>query len=187
MMESEIIQSNDEKPQIPPLSSPAEGMNGHSSSSIPSTLSPSHLTSSDPTIPPSHGTYAEISSNKRYIRFSDLISQDGNIKFSFKAFDTKNGTEIVWQKIILSDLSEMEQNKILESANYLRAVRHQHILVYFDIWMTDKPKTLNLITSYLDTLKQFVNKIGSLRWRIIKKWCKQILQYVYFTFCFDFQ
>jgi hypothetical protein len=146
-----------------PLSIPSQ--NGH-------TPSPTSSSSSEPPPP----NYSEISSNQRYIRFNELISQDGTIKYSFKAFDTKNGTEIVWQKIILSDLSEDEQRNITESANCLRAVRHQHILMYFDIWQTDKPKTLNLITSYLDTLRQFVNKVGPLRWRIIKKWCKQILQ-----------
>lgn len=179
MMENGSLPSDNEKSLSVATLTPTtsiEGINGHSSSSIQYALSSAHIYTSDVTLPTSHGTYAEISSNQRYIRFPDLISQDGNIKFSFKAFDTKNGTEIVWQKIILSDLSDTEQRKILASANYLRAVRHQHILVYFDIWITDKPQTLNLITSYLDTLKQFVNKIGSLRWRIIKKWCKQILQ-----------
>jgi hypothetical protein len=170
---------NDPSPQslplidksLPPVPPPLPTQNGRPSSppSCASSLSSEPLPS-----PPNN--YSEISSNQRYIRFNDLISQDGTIKYSFKAFDTKNGTEIVWQKIILSDLSEDEQRNITESANCLRAVRHQHILMYFDIWLTDKPKTLNLITSYLDTLKQFVNKIGPLRWRIIKKWCKQILQ-----------
>jgi WNK lysine deficient protein kinase len=142
---------------------------------LPSPSASSSSSFSDPLSNPNN--YSEISSNQRYIRSNELISQDGNIKYSFKAFDTQNGTEIVWQKVILSSLSEDEQRKITESANYLRAVRNQHILVYLDIWLTEhEPKTLNLITSYLDTLKQFIGKIGSLRWRIIKKWCKQILQ-----------
>ena len=102
----------------------------------------------------SHPTYAEISPNKRYIRFEELISQTGNIKFSFKAFDTRNGTEVVWQKICMSDLSETEQERISRSANYLKEVQNKHIMEYLAIWLTEEPRTLNLITTYLDSLKQ---------------------------------
>ena len=98
--------------------------------------------------------YSEISPNKRYIRFEELISQTGNIKFSFKAFDTRNGTEVVWQKINMSDLSESDQERISRSANYLKEVQHKHIMEYLAIWLIEEPRTLNLITTYLDSLKQ---------------------------------
>jgi serine/threonine protein kinase len=102
----------------------------------------------------SNQKYVEISPNKRYIRFEELISQTGNIKFSYKAFDTRNGTEVIWQKICMSDLSESEQERISRSANYLKEVQHQHIMEYLSIWLTEEPRTLNLITTYLDSLKQ---------------------------------
>lgn len=98
--------------------------------------------------------FKEISSNKKYIRFDEILSSEGSIKYSFKAFDTNNGIEIVWQKIILSNLSPLVQQKISRSANYLKEVRHQNILEYLDIWLIETPLTLNLITRYLDSLKQ---------------------------------
>mmetsp|Transcript_149 Transcript_149/g.263 ORF Transcript_149/g.263 Transcript_149/m.263 type:complete len:1094 (+) Transcript_149:111-3392(+) len=129
--------------------------------------------------------YSEISPNKRYIRFEELISQTGNIKFSFKAFDTRNGTEVVWQKINMSDLSESDQERISRSANYLKEVQHKHIMEYLAIWLIEEPRTLNLITTYLDSLKQFIGKVKTLRWRIVKKWCRHILRGLHYLHTSD--
>ena len=67
--------------------------------------------------------YSEISPNKRYIRFEEMYSQTASIKASFRGFDTKNGIEVVWQKIYLSDLKEAEQEPIMRSLNYLKEIQ----------------------------------------------------------------
>ena len=35
---------------------------------------------------------------------------------------------------------------------------------------------MNIITTHLDTLEDFIGKVKTLRWRIVKKWAKQILR-----------
>ena len=119
--------------------------------------------------------YSEVSPNKRYIRFNERYSNTANIKASYRGFDTKNGIEVVWQKIYLSALGEAEQEPIMRSLIYLKDIQQKHIVEYLSIWMTEEPRTVNLITTYLDPLEKFVAKVKTLRWRIIKKWCKQLL------------
>ena len=43
-------------------------------------------------------------------------------------------------------------------------------------WFGKETRTLNIITTHLDTLQDFIGKVKTLRWRIIKKWAKQILR-----------
>ena len=119
--------------------------------------------------------YSEISPNKRYIRFNERYSSTANVKASYRGFDTKNGIEVVWQKIYLSNLGETEQEPIMRSLNYLKDIQQKHIVEYLSLWMTEEPRTVNLITTYLDPLEIFVAKVKTLRWRIVKKWCKQLL------------
>jgi len=119
--------------------------------------------------------YSEISPTKRYIRFNERLSNTANIKASYRGFDTKNGIEVVWQKIYLSDLGEAEQEPIMRSLNYVKDVHQVHIVDYLSVWVTEAPRTVNLITTYLDPLEKFIAKVKTLRWRIIKKWCKQLL------------
>ena len=62
----------------------------------------------------------EISPNKRYIRFGDIVAQTINgIQSSFKAFDTKNGIEVAWHHINLNALQESEQSRVTQVHNYL--------------------------------------------------------------------
>ena len=57
----------------------------------------------------------EISPNKRYIRFGDIVAQTINgIQSSFKAFDTKNGIEVAWHHINLNALQESEQSRVTQ-------------------------------------------------------------------------
>ena len=48
---------------------------------------------------------------------------------------------------------------------------------YMSCWSNEEQNSLNIITTYLDSLKEFsLKKCSRLRWRIVKKWCKQILR-----------
>jgi hypothetical protein len=67
---------------------------------------------------------AEISPNKRYIRFDELVSKtmDG-IKLSYKAFDTKNGIEVEWNYINLNALKESEQSRVTQASRRFDALK----------------------------------------------------------------
>ena len=99
--------------------------------------------------------YAEISPNDRYIRFEEIISQAGKVKATYKAFDTRNGIEVAWTKINLSDVSKPEQERMTRSANYLLEIQHKYIIEWLATWTLEEPKTLNIITVKLESLKEY--------------------------------
>lgn len=118
----------------------------------------------------------EISPNERYVRFAEVISYTENIKVSYRAFDTRNGIEVAWHAIDLSGLGDEEQEEIARSANSLRGLESEYIAQYLSVWMDDEPRRLIIITALLESLKEFIDKVRILRWRIVKKWCRQILR-----------
>lgn len=121
--------------------------------------------------------YADISPNKRYLRWNEVILQSqSNVQSSYKAFDTKNGIEVVWHSINLNSLSETEQNRIVHCVNIVKKIQNKYVIEYQSSWFTTETRTLHIITSQLERLDEFIVKVKTLRWRIIKKWAKQILR-----------
>ncbi len=117
-----------------------------------------------------------MSPNKRYIRWNDLISSSSNNgQFSYNAFDTKNGIEVVWHTINLNVMDESQQSKLVHCVNIVKNIQHKYIIEYQSIWFNDVQRTLNIVTAHLEPLKEFIGKVMTLRWRIVKKWSVQIL------------
>jgi WNK lysine deficient protein kinase len=120
----------------------------------------------------------EISPNKRYIRFGETLSRTthSNIQSSYKAFDTKNGIEVAWHIINLNSLNESEQSRVIHSVHTAKDIQNKYITEFLSHWFDKTTHSLNIITSDLSTLKEFIDTVLiTLRWRIVKKWCKQIL------------
>ena len=117
----------------------------------------------------------EISPNKRYVRFAEVIRFTDDIKVSYRGFDTRNGIEVAWHAIDLGGLKEEEQEAVARSASSLRELDNEYIAQYLSVWMDDEPRRLIIITTLLESLKEFIGKVRILRWRIVKKWCKQLL------------
>lgn len=96
----------------------------------------------------------EVSPNQRYIRFGEIISQTGNIKCSFKAFDTRNGIEVAWHVINLSGLDDMEQEEVARSAAFLKDIHNKFIAEYLSIWVDAQSRRLHIITTLLESLRE---------------------------------
>jgi WNK lysine deficient protein kinase len=58
----------------------------------------------------------------------------------------------------------------------VKKIQNKYIIEYLACWFGKETRTLNIITTHLDTLQDFISKVKTLRWRIIKKWSKQILR-----------
>ena len=120
---------------------------------------------------------AEISPNKRYIRFEELLSQENShrIQQSFKAFDTKNGIEVAWHIINLNSLKDSEQSQVIQCVQTVNNIQSKYITEFLGYWVDKTSRTLNIITTAYAKLGEFITgKVITLRWRIVKKWCKQI-------------
>jgi hypothetical protein len=103
--------------------------------------------------------YVEISPNKQYIRFEEIISKTKTIKTSYKAFDTLKGIEVSWHTINLIGLSDEEQIRIIESCNYLKDLQCKNVMEYLHSWTVPETKIMNIITTRLDSLREYVISI----------------------------
>jgi hypothetical protein len=96
----------------------------------------------------------EVSPNQRYIRFGEIIGHTGNIKCSFKAFDTRNGIEVAWHVINLSGLDDLEQEEVARSAAFLKDIRNKFVAEYLSIWVDAESRRLHIITTLLESLRE---------------------------------
>ena len=124
---------------------------------------------------------SDFSPNRRYLRWSEQISDSnsnnqGQVKLSYKAFDTKNGIEVVWHTIQLDLLDESQQIRVTQTVNIAKNIQNKNIIEYQSVWLNHDTRIFNIITTRLVTLKEFVGKVVTLRWKIVKKWSKQILR-----------
>lgn len=118
----------------------------------------------------------EKSPNERYIRSNDIISETpGATLISYKAFDSNNGVEIAWHKINLASLEVSEQERLTYCIDVIKLLESEVLIRYLDIWYSDDNTVINIITTNLELLSEFVSKVKTLRWRIVKKWCRQFL------------
>jgi WNK lysine deficient protein kinase len=136
----------------------------------------------------------EMSENHRYIRFHDIIRITFNgLLTSYKAFDTTDGVEIGWHKILIpADISEIEKQKFDDFMQHLGELGSskdcfvENLSYWFSPVQTIdaneksadievKHCYLNIITTNYETIREFIGKVKTLRWKIVKKWCRQLL------------
>jgi WNK lysine deficient protein kinase len=152
------------------------------------------------------GNEAIVEIRDQYIRFGEVIRRSFNsLLTSYKAFDTTNGVEIAWHKISFEEMKEHEKTKFIHFIHNLNEIAQREYFVdNLSYWFSDstqtidtssipgllsnaeiddkhhrsKPSTIyfNIITSNLETIREFIGKVKTLRWKIVKKWCRQILQ-----------
>ena len=63
-----------------------------------------------------------------------------------------------------------------QCVNVVKKIQNKYISEYMSCWFGKETRTMNIITTHLDTLEDFIGKVKTLRWRIVKKWAKQILR-----------
>ena len=75
-------------------------------------------------------------------------------------------------------VSESEKRAIAQEVELLKNVQHKHILAFIDCFELESPsKPIVFITEYMSsgTLKQYINKAKRVKRKVIKKWCRQML------------
>jgi len=66
--------------------------------------------------------------------------------------------------------------RVFDIVQFLKDAQHKNVIQYKDTWY-EKQEKIVIITTCLDSLKDFaLKKCSRLRWRIVKKWCRQILR-----------
>ncbi|XP_031262712.1 serine/threonine-protein kinase WNK8 isoform X2 [Pistacia vera] len=98
----------------------------------------------------------------------------------YKAFDEVDGIEVAWNQVNIEDvLQSPDQLERLYSEVYLlKSLKHENIIKFYNSWVDDKNKTINMITELFTSgsLRQYRKKHKNVDMKAIKNWARQILR-----------
>ena len=84
----------------------------------------------------------------------------GAFKTVFKAFDSREGTEVAWNKVPLTTAVNEDplKKRLFSEIHVLKRLKHKNIMTFHDYWLDDKTSTLNFITELFThgSLKKYV-------------------------------
>ncbi|KAG0369461.1 Serine/threonine-protein kinase wnk1 [Gamsiella multidivaricata] len=127
-------------------------------------------------------TPLETDPTGRFQRLNDILGE-GAYKNVYRAFDQEEGVEVAWNQLRIDHLTKKEAQKILSEIEILESIRNDHIINFYASWSTKAPnggERVVFITELMSsgTLKQYLKKTlkGSLKPKVLKSWCRQILQ-----------
>ncbi|CAN0086776.1 unnamed protein product, partial [Pylaiella littoralis] len=115
------------------------------------------------------------------------------------AYDTENGRLVGWNELNLREMSPRERSSTVRSIDLLQRLSHEHVLGVYSHWEASragpmerqsrampwqagqtspaKGERLVFLTTPCITLENFVQtKVGFLRWRVVKRWSRQVIE-----------
>lgn len=123
--------------------------------------------------------FVEIDPSGRYVRYDEVLG-NGAFKTVYKAFDEVEGKEVAWNRVRIDDVLQSPEDleKLYSEVHLLRSLKHENILKFYNSWVDDKKKTINMITELFTSgnLRQYRKKHKNVDMKAIKNWARQILQ-----------
>jgi WNK lysine deficient protein kinase len=118
----------------------------------------------------------ERSPDGRYSRFNQQLGH-GAFKAVFKGYDEEEGIEVAWCQVNMERVGEAEKMQIHTEVDILKSLTHKHILTFFAYFDLPSTKQIVFITEIMTsgTLKQYIHKAKRVKRKVVKKWCRQIL------------
>ena len=67
---------------------------------------------------------------------------------SYKGFDEADGIEVAWNQVNIEDVLQTPEQleRLYSEAHLLKSFKHENIIKFYNSWVDDKNKTINLIT-----------------------------------------
>lgn len=123
--------------------------------------------------------YIEKDPTGRYVRYSEILGK-GAFKTVFKAFDEVDGIEVAWNQVRIDDVLQSPEDleKLYSEVHLLKSLKHDNIIKFYNSWVDDKKKTVNMITELFTSgsLRQYRKKHKNVDMKAIKNWARQILR-----------
>ncbi|KAJ3706631.1 hypothetical protein LUZ61_010336 [Rhynchospora tenuis] len=121
----------------------------------------------------------ELDPTKRYMRYDDPLGK-GAYKKVWKAFDQIDGIEVAWNRVSIDRMLQSPENlsRLYSEVHFLKTLRHENILKYYNSWVDDEKRTVNIITELFTsgTLREYRKKHNCVDLKAIKNWARQILR-----------
>ncbi|KAI3449290.1 hypothetical protein Pfo_005955 [Paulownia fortunei] len=123
--------------------------------------------------------YVEKCLRSGHVRYNEVLGK-GAFKTVYKAFDQVDGIEVAWNRIKIDDVlrSPEDLEKLYSEVHLLRQPKHENIIKFYDSWIDEKKKTINMITELFTSgsLRQYRKKHKTVDMKAIKNWARQILR-----------
>ncbi|KAJ7961757.1 putative Kinase [Quillaja saponaria] len=114
----------------------------------------------------------------RYLRYIEILGK-GAFKTVYKAFDEVDEIEVAWNQVRIDDVLQSPEDleKLYSEAHLLMSLKHENIIKFYNSWIDDKKKTVNIITELFTSgsLRQYRRKHKNVDIKVIKYWARQIL------------
>ncbi|XP_012572240.1 probable serine/threonine-protein kinase WNK7 isoform X2 [Cicer arietinum] len=98
---------------------------------------------------------------------------------SYRAFDEVHGIEVAWGQVQIDEVlqSPGDLDRLYSEVLLLKSLRHNNIVKFYNSWIDDKRKTVNMITELFTSgsLKQYRKKHKKIDMKAVKRWARQIL------------
>jgi len=115
---------------------------------------------------------------ERYAKY-DQVARFGPYKRTYKAFDNEEGIEVDWNEVRPDDtnMDGHSHERIIQALQALQHFEHPHIVKVLAFWLSTDGSYIIYITEVLSsgTLKKYVTDAKVLKLKIVKKWCRSIL------------
>lgn len=123
--------------------------------------------------------FIEVDPTGRFGRYADLLGS-GAVKKVYRAFDQKEGIEVAWNQVCLSNFGYDPTliNRIHSEIQLLRTLKNKYIIVCYSVWKDDEHNRINFITEVCTSgnLRDYRKKHCHVSIRALKKWSKQVLE-----------
>lgn len=87
-----------------------------------------------------------------------------SVACSYKALDKVDGIEVAWNQVRIDEVmqSPKDLGKLYSEVHLLKALKHEDIIKFYNSWIDDKSKTINMITELFTSgsLRQYVVLFG---------------------------
>ncbi|KAK9275333.1 hypothetical protein L1049_022597 [Liquidambar formosana] len=118
--------------------------------------------------------------NKDLLTLIFVSSGAFNFICRYKAFDEVDGIEVAWNQVEIDDVlqSPEQLERLYSEVHLLKSLKHENIIKFYNSWVDDKNKTINMITELFTSgsLRQYRKKHKNVDMKAIKNWGRQILR-----------
>lgn len=117
----------------------------------------------------------ECDPTNRYIKTASELGR-GAYKVVHRAIDRDLGIEVAWNEIKI--VHDADFDKLWKEIEILKKINHPNVLVCHHSWVDEENLKIVFITECMTscTLRDFVQKAKSVKLKVIKNWCVQILE-----------
>lgn len=92
---------------------------------------------------------------------------------------------MAWNAIGIGLLPNTEKTRIIQEVQLLQKLEHKNIINFYGSWFCKEKNQVVFITEIMTsgTLKSYIKRVQFVKWKIIKRWCLQILEGLHYLHC----